>query len=135
MSERVPSRIILLEPKASQFPIVLMTQFKFPIVAIRQFPLVPIALSVPVSHYYREPQQALINTSLKHISRRPYCIEYAGSHSNSIAKRCKARVVLGWGTARELHGVDGFSRMSNQAPDSIFRRLVPDSRFSKCSSR
>lgn len=45
------------------------------------------------------------------VSRRPYCIEYAGSHSNSIAKRCKARSVLGWGTARELHGVDGYLSM------------------------
>lgn len=40
---------------------------------------------------------------------RPYCIEKAGSHPNSAAKRCKARSVLGWGTAREHQGVDNFS--------------------------
>jgi hypothetical protein len=49
-------------------------------------------------------------------SRRPYCIENAGSHSNSIAKRCKARVVLGWGTARERQGVDGFLSIFSQFP-------------------
>ena len=50
------------------------------------------------------------------ISRRPYYIENAGSHSNSIAKRCKARSVLSWGTARELHGVDGFRYSQSEYP-------------------
>lgn len=30
----------------------------------------------------------------------------AGSHLNSKAKKCKARWVLGWGTAREIRGFD-----------------------------
>jgi hypothetical protein len=57
-------------------------------------------------------------------SRRPYCIENAGSHPNSVAKRCKAGSVLGWGTAREHHGVDGFlfPRASDACPDS-WRKL------------
>lgn len=49
-------------------------------------------------------------------SRRPYCIEHAGSHLNSVAKRCKAGSVLGWGTAREHHGVDGFSKYPMDVP-------------------
>ena len=32
---------------------------------------------------------------------RPYHSEYARSHSNSEANRCRARLVLGWGTAWE----------------------------------
>ena len=56
----------------------------------------------------------------KYNSRRPYCIENAGSHPNSEAKRCKARSVLGWGTAREHHGVDGFFGIAKILdPDSI----------------
>ena len=51
-------------------------------------------------------------------SRRPYCIENAGSHLNSTAKRCKARSVLGWGTARELQGVDSFILSQCELPDS-----------------
>lgn len=51
-------------------------------------------------------------------SRRPYCIENAGSHLNSTAKRCKARSVLGWGTARELQGVDSFIPIQCAFPDS-----------------
>ena len=34
--------------------------------------------------------------------QRPYCIEYTRSHPNSEVKRCKARSVLGWGTAWEV---------------------------------
>ncbi|KAF4756144.1 hypothetical protein FOZ63_027957, partial [Perkinsus olseni] len=34
--------------------------------------------------------------------QRPYCVEYTGSHPNSEVKRRKARIVLGWGTAREV---------------------------------
>ena len=54
-------------------------------------------------------------------SRRPYCIEHAGSHPNSVAKRCKAGSVLGWGTAREHHGVDGFFQVHTGYPDSWVR--------------
>ena len=38
-----------------------------------------------------------------HSSRqRPYCVESTGSHLNSEVKRRKARIVLGWVTAREV---------------------------------
>lgn len=54
------------------------------------------------------------------VSRRPYCIEPAGSHLNSIAKRCKARLVLDWGTVRELQGVDGFlSKITQKNPITL----------------
>ena len=33
---------------------------------------------------------------------RPYSAEYTGSHLNSEVKQWKARLVLGWGTPREL---------------------------------
>ena len=33
--------------------------------------------------------------------QRPYRIEYTGSLPNSAVKRCRARLVLGWGTAWE----------------------------------
>ena len=33
---------------------------------------------------------------------RPYSVEYTGSHLNSEVNQRKARVVLGWGTPREL---------------------------------
>ena len=63
------------------------------------------------------PLPRLIGNSLL-CSRRPYCIENAGSHLNSTAKRCKARSVLGWGTARELQGVDSFILIQCEFPDS-----------------
>ena len=34
--------------------------------------------------------------------QRPYCVEQTGSHPNSEVKRHKARIVLGWVTAREV---------------------------------
>jgi hypothetical protein len=34
--------------------------------------------------------------------QRPYCVENTGSHPNSEVKRRKARIVLGWVTAREV---------------------------------
>ena len=34
--------------------------------------------------------------------QRPYCVEHTGSHPNSEVKRHKARIVLGWVTAREV---------------------------------
>ena len=37
--------------------------------------------------------------------QRPYRSEYTGSHLNSEVKHCRARSVLGWGTAREALGV------------------------------
>ena len=37
--------------------------------------------------------------------QRPYYSDYTRSHLNSEVKRCQARIVLGWGTAREVHGV------------------------------
>ena len=37
--------------------------------------------------------------------QRPYCMEYTGSLPNSAVKLCKARIVLGWVTAREVLGV------------------------------
>ena len=36
------------------------------------------------------------------ICQRPYCVENTGSHPNSEVKRRKARIVLGWVTAREV---------------------------------
>jgi hypothetical protein len=35
-------------------------------------------------------------------SQRPYCLESTRSHPNSEVKRGKARIVLGWVTAREV---------------------------------
>src|SRR5699024_11422755 len=43
-----------------------------------------------------------------HISRRSYWGENTGSHLNSEVKHSKAGLVLGWGTAWEPHGNDGF---------------------------
>ena len=43
------------------------------------------------------------------ISCRPYCTQWAGSHSNSEANKYKARIVPCWGTAREPLGVDSFT--------------------------
>lgn len=34
--------------------------------------------------------------------QRPYCLENTGSHPNSEVKQGKARIVLGWVTAREV---------------------------------
>ena len=34
--------------------------------------------------------------------QRPYCVECTGSHLNSEVKPRKARIVLGWVTAREV---------------------------------
>ena len=42
------------------------------------------------------------------IRQRPYCVEYTGSHPNSEVKRRQARIVLGWGTSREVQGAIGF---------------------------
>src|SRR5690625_7896585 len=43
-----------------------------------------------------------------HISRRSHWGENTGSHLNSEVKHSKAGLVLGWGTAWEPHGNDGF---------------------------
>ena len=41
-------------------------------------------------------------TSCFYARQRPYCIEQTRSHPNSEVKRYKARIVLGWVTAREV---------------------------------
>ena len=44
---------------------------------------------------------------------RPYHVEYTGSLPNSEVKRCRARLVLGWGTAREdLRVLPAFSQVA-----------------------
>ena len=43
-----------------------------------------------------------------HISRRSHWGKNTGSHLNSEVKHSKAGLVLGWGTAWEPHGNDGF---------------------------
>jgi len=48
--------------------------------------------------------------------RRSYCTANAGSHLNSKAKKCKARWVLGWGTARETRGIDVCRSAFHMAP-------------------
>ena len=50
--------------------------------------------------------RAALFIEISSFSCRPYCIEYAGSHLNSKAKRYQVRLVLRWETARESCEVD-----------------------------
>ena len=49
-----------------------------------------------------ENQTWFICTQPQHIRWRPYRNEYVGSLQNSETNRCRARIVLRWGTAREV---------------------------------
>src|SRR5699024_853495 len=76
----------------------------------------------------------LPSVSLRCFSRRSYWGENTGSHSNSEVKHSKAGLVLGWGTAWEPHGNDGFFFCRAQ---QIFLENVRDVpvRIAKLSTR
>ena len=56
--------------------------------------------------------------------QRPYCVERTRSHSNSEVKQRKARLVPGWGTAREALRVPlAFHRKLYQMRSENLRRI------------
>ena len=58
----------------------------------------------------RLPRQRIHKFQINGVRRRPYRVECTGPHPTSEVKRRRARLVLGWGTAREdLRVLSAFS--------------------------
>ena len=78
--------------------------------------------------YASKPSSVIYKTAAGYIVRwRPYRCEYTGSLQNSEVNRSRARIVLRWGTAREVLRVlpallpfAGFLHLSH------LRGVVPD---------